>query len=415
MSGVSFCPQCGTQRTGDFRYCGGCGLDLADLSTPATAGDADRAQEPPRTPTATPRPAHPGRHRGRRPGRPGHIPNGGSVRPVGGHPPPVCNDEDAATLGTLDGEAAGQAIAGILLAAYRPGLFSALDLASWGMSGPAASPVLAHFIREAHGGLEPWRADSSSVPGEGDPSTLKSVLLQAFRTSLGESLRSSTTISDAIRPIVSHLGQGAGLPPREPWSRWVGALVRLSTAKRESEARLQSERAADLQRGRPPAWLLPAPRSMGWMERRTMAREFPSLVLGQRPPVVGTVSDARTGRDVFRASFPSADLAAQTCADVASTRWQISRLPHLSKLDEVLDHRCLFVGPFGIDVIADMADTADRSDRVDRFRGPNPTVGQFSPMPDSFALDSVWAQIEAGDVDGLLSRFKTPPFGLVAS
>ena len=55
---VRFCPQCGTRRTGYFRFCGRCGFDFDDLGIgPVIEASAHRPGPEPTTPIWPPPPA----------------------------------------------------------------------------------------------------------------------------------------------------------------------------------------------------------------------------------------------------------------------------------------------------------------------------------------------------------------------
>ena len=307
----------------------------------------------------------------------------------------------AKQMGEVDGLHAAQAIAAVFTAAYRPALYGAVTLAMAGLSAIPSDSFFASMAQDAHGRAWPWRGSASY---SAETREARKAFDDAFKESFGNALRSGATIDSAIHDLAEEL-QGRSTAPRGsgPLLAWIGAMDRLGQRQRPEEERLARERRAELASGRPCRWILPAPRQLGWLERGSAKRAYPTKITQTADGFVAEVINF-SGTAIFRATFASMAEAEQVAAAFVSVRWQIGRLPHLSELDRTLDMGAALGGPHGADAFSRMLRVADRVDRSARGLG----LGDFT---DSDA----WTRIDAGDVAGLIARFKTPPFGLTGA
>jgi hypothetical protein len=141
---------------------------------------------------------------------------------------------------------------------------------------------------------------------------------------------------------------------------------------------------------------------MGWLERRTVTRDFPIRV----EPVAGTnqftvtVTRRATGWVIYRGTFPSRPEGERAALAFASVRWQVAHVPELREVEFALHYVGLSNDPFGSDGVKGLQVFADRSDRFGRGHG----LGLLSD-------NASWLCVLEGDVAGVLSRFSTRPFG----
>ena len=183
--------------------------------------------------------------------------------------------------------------------------------------------------------------------------------------------------------------------------RWVAAFDRRGQRAWEEEVGLSAERDATLARRLPAAWILPAPRRHGFLERGSVSNAYPVRVEHGPGGYVAVVSRRDIGREVFRAAYQTPAEATAAADAVASVRWQIGRLPHFADLDQTLRTLAFVERPYGRDVMERLLRLADRVDRSQRGHG----LGDFTDC-------DTWDRIERGDIAGLLARFEAPPFGL---
>ncbi len=305
----------------------------------------------------------------------------------------------AQAMGEADGEKLAQAVAAVLLAAHIPALYGALTLAEGGLSKiPGSADFVAGIAEDALGSSWPWRGQNAYAGGTRES---RHAYRDGFAAKFASALRSETTLGGAVRELAREPSGPTRTTRSDDLFPWVAAMTRLGTRAKADEDDLNRKRAAEQATGRLCRWIVPAPRKMGWLERGSVSREFPATVEPLPGQFVAVVTSRDVGKPFFRAAFSSRIDAAEVAAAVASVRWQIAHLPHLSELDRTLDMGMFWREPFGIDVFDEIIRIADRSDRMARGMG----VAAFG---DSIA----WPQIERGEVGALLRRFDPPPFGL---
>jgi hypothetical protein len=254
------------------------------------------------------------------------------------------------------------------------------------------------MAEDAHGAAWPWQGPDSYAT---ETREARSAYDEAFKASFGEALRSEGTADGAIHDLVAVLRARSIAPAgSERLFAWIAALDRLGQRARVEEERLTAERAAELVRGRPARWILPAPRPLGWLERGSANRAYPARTASAPGGFTAVVANA-AGKDIFRATFRSRAEAEQAAGAFVSVRWQVSRWPHLGDLDQTLDWPGVWSEPFGLDAFAQLIRLADRIDRQARGYG----LGAFTDH-------EAWTRIDSGDVAELLRRFKSLPFGL---
>jgi hypothetical protein len=324
----------------------------------------------------------------------------GSTTPETSRPPassagglPSSSRDDAA-LGEADGLIAAQAVAAVFVSAYRPALYGALTLTAVALSNIPASGFYACLGEEAYGSDWPWRGGTAHKH--------ESTYDKAFEPAVKAAIRTEATVGEAVRELAVALQSPAtGSPDSVGILRWVAAFDRRGQRAWEEEVRLSAERDATLARRRPGAWILPAPRRHGFLERGSVTNAYPSRVEHGSGGYVAVVTRSEIGREIFRAAYATSAEAAAAAEAVASVCWQIGRLPHLARLDQSLRTGAFVGEPYGRDVMERLLRLADRVDRSERGYG----LGEFTDC-------ETWDRIERGDVAGLLARFQTPPFGL---
>ena len=300
--------------------------------------------------------------------------------------------QSSAELGARDGLIAAQAIALVFLSRFTPGLAGAAQMAGVGLSSYLAEGFLEAMAERAYGSDWP-------VPRNARPTYLRQ-----FVPALRKALESEATVTAAVRDLVfASVAPSIGPKGSEMIFRWVHALVALQEDLAQEESRLQAERQRDFDRGLPPIWLLPPARELGRTERWAFTQEF-SIGVEPRPGTTmfdATVLRRTTGLVVYRAAFPNGLDAERAAAAFASVLWQISHIPAMQAVENVL--LSPFFGlrneTFGTDWAERLQAVADRSDRVGRGYGVGP-IG-----------DHAWLSALSGDVDGVLASLPTRPFG----
>ena len=302
---------------------------------------------------------------------------------------------EANEMGSADGMVAAQTVALVFLSRYVPALYGALTLANAGAWGLRATAFFEAMASDAYGPAWPWRGKDVFD----ETYEAKWTYIEAFTSSFVRALESGATADRAIQDVGAELDVPASAPAgSRRILAWTAAMGRFGQRAWAEQERLGAERAAHLARGRPAVWILPAPRAMGWLERGSVGREYPTRVESAPGGYVAAVQSRATGKDVYRAFFASRSDAEREAAAFVSVRRQIARLPHLRELDHSLD-LVVFQEPLGKDALARVLRMADSIDRHARGIG----MGVFND-------DDAWHKIQAGDVAGLLARLPTLPF-----
>lgn len=299
-------------------------------------------------------------------------------------------------MGGADGMVAAQAIALVLLSRYVPALYGALTLANLGMYGLAGAEFFEAMASDAYGSAWPWRGRAAYAEKTRDA---RRAYIDGFTASFGRALESGTTPDQAIQDLVTVVNVPVSAPVgSERIFAWIAAMDRLGQRAWADQEGLLAERAAHRARGLPCGWILPAPRAMGWLARRSVGREYATRVESTPGGYVATVQSLVIGRVVYRACFASRSDAEREAAAFISVRWQIAHLPHLRGLDKAFDSAA-FEEPFGEGALASLLRGADSFDRHARGMG----LGVFNDS-------DTWEKILAGNVAGLLTRLPTLPF-----